>query len=139
MTRLRCPWPGPDWRGWATALAGVMVASAALAADTETTRMRRELSETIKSQYRYGDAAAPRAKPPPDPASAPAIVMPQYVVTAPRMDWRNFESAVQRGQQRDAPRKAKWGCGPLVSKDFGKVRMSVISIFYVPVFVGFSW
>lgn len=65
--------------------------------------------------------------------------MPAFTVLSSKINMRDLESEITKHQARAMAQKPKWGCGPIYQKDFGKVRFGVISIFYIPIAIGFSW
>jgi hypothetical protein len=70
------------------------------------------------------------------PPVDPDVVVLEPLTVTERFDAKRFELAMQRA--RVPATRRRWGTG-LVTRDFGKVRVGVCSILYVPVMIGLSW
>jgi hypothetical protein len=51
---------------------------------------------------------------------------------------RGLGDAILKARQTEPKNHSRFGTG-IHEKDFGKVRASAVTLFYVPVFVGLSW
>ncbi len=65
------------------------------------------------------------------------VLMPKVEVTSRRFD-RDLPAAIANWRPTGPQNHTKFGTG-IRQKDFGKVRASVMTIFYIPVGVGLSW
>ena len=104
--------------------------------------MRHETTRVLQSEFRF-DRTLPRPTEANDPTEVAggreAIAMPAFTVLSSKINMRNLESEITKHQARARAQKPKWGCGPIYQKDFGKIRFGVVSIFYIPIAIGFSW
>jgi hypothetical protein len=122
-------------------LSAALLAGPALA-DDDPPNLRRDLTRALRAEFRYAPAPAdqPQAHVPAEiPAASAVIAMPRFTVLSSRINMRELERDIVRNQARAAAQAPKWGCGPLYQKDLGKVRLTVVSLFYIPFAVGFSW
>jgi hypothetical protein len=122
--------------------AAAMVAGPARAGEGDPPKVRHEMAQVLRSEFKYAPAS-------PQPAEADAskevaterdvVAMPKLTVLSSRINMRDLERDILKHQAQAEVQKPKWGCGRIYQKDFGKLRFGVISIFYVPVAIGFSW
>ena len=119
------------------------IASAAAAADQpdHPPKLNAEISQTLQTEFKYApplpDATVLPA--PPTAVEEPVIAMPKFTVLSSRINMRELERQIDRNRAQAVAAKPKWGCGPVIQKDWRKVRLTVVSIFYVPVYFGLSW
>jgi hypothetical protein len=123
--------------------AAAIVSGPARAGEGDPPKVRPEMVQIFQSEFRYAPAL-PRqleANPPPREGSptGDTIALPRLTVLASRINMRDLGRDILQHQAQAEAQKPKWGCGPTFQKDFGKVRFGVISIFYIPVAIGFSW
>jgi hypothetical protein len=84
------------------------------------------------------DATQERAPEEPAEFRDPNVVQMETVqVTTSALD-RDLAADVKKTKGLRGESHRKLGTG-VVEKDFGKVRMSAVTILYVPILVGFSW
>jgi hypothetical protein len=122
--------------------AAALIAGQAPAGEGDPPKVRQEMAQVLQSEFKY--APAPPIHP---EADAPrgvstegnVVAMPKLTVLSSRVNMRNLEKDILKHQAQAEVQKPKWGCGPIYQKDFGKLRFGVISIFYVPIAIGFSW
>jgi hypothetical protein len=122
--------------------AAALVAGLVRAGDGDPLKVRHEATQILQSEFRF-DPALPRPAKAPPPREVvgerEVIAMPTFTVLSSKINMRNLESDISKHQARAKAQKPKWGCGPIYQKDFGKIRFGVVSIFYIPVAIGFSW
>jgi hypothetical protein len=119
-----------------------IMAGPSLAADDDPPKVRHEMAQVLQSEFKYAPALPklPAADATREVVTEGDVVaMPKLTVFSSKINMRDLERDIVRNQARAVVQKPKWGCGPIYQKDFGKVRFGVISIFYVPVAIGFSW
>src|SRR4051812_45566787 len=107
-----------------------------------SSRVRRALLE----RFPYDPAARPKAakeispilvRAQPAPGDAEVVVMSQIEVTE-RVRERDLTAAIASWRDPGPRNDSRFGTG-VHQKDLGKVRASVVTILYVPVFFGLSW
>jgi hypothetical protein len=115
--------------------------------ENDETKMRAIIRNAIRESFRYEPGAYVRAKPPEH--SSPALLAPQsdldpavvvmskFEVTARPYD-HGLAAAIRSYQDPRPVNNRKFGTGTY-QKDFGKVRMTTQTIFYIPFFFGLSW
>lgn len=69
----------------------------------------------------------------------PDVVVLQPIIVTDRFDSKRLEAAMEREYARRQAGKLHWGTGQLYGRDFGKVRLGVFSVLFVPVGIGLSW
>jgi len=129
------------WEVQLALVAAALVASPAFA-DDDPTNLRRDMARALREEFRYAPAppAAPATVVPAGiPGGGDLIAMPKFTVLSSRINMRELERDIARNRGRAVAQKPKWGCGPIYQKDLGKVRLTVVSAFYIPFLVGFSW
>jgi hypothetical protein len=122
--------------------AAAMMAGLAFAGEDDPPKVRHDLAQVLQSEFKYDPAPTmhPEADTPKEVSTEGNVVaMPKLTVLSSRINMRDLEKDILKHQAQAAVQKPKWGCGPIYQKDFGKLRFGVISIFYVPVAIGFSW
>jgi hypothetical protein len=123
--------------------------SAATAANPQTSEATAPsfVRQAIRESFRYDPGTYVRPTTPehlspalraPQAASDPAVVlMPKFEVRSRPIDY-GLPEAIARYKDPRPQINRKFGTG-IYQKDFGKVRMTTSTIFYIPFFVGFSW
>ncbi len=122
--------------------AAAMVAGPARAGEGDPPKMNHEMAQVLQSEFKYTPAPPehPEANAPMEGSTkGDVIAMPKLTVLSSRINMRDLERDIRKHQAQAEVQKPKWGCGPIYQRDFGKLRFGVISIFYVPVAIGFSW
>ena len=122
--------------------AAALVAGSARADERDPPKVRQEMTQVLRSEFKFSpglpkpaDAdASPEA-----PNGRDVIAMPKLTVLSSRINMRDLEREIRKHQAQAVAQEPKWGCGQIYQKDFGKIRFGVISIFYIPVAIGFSW
>jgi hypothetical protein len=74
---------------------------------------------------------------PPVESGPATMVLPKFEVRSSRLP-RGLEEAVAKSQPDGLHNDIKLGTGVHV-KDFGKVRVAVATVLYIPIYIGFSW
>jgi hypothetical protein len=70
-------------------------------------------------------------------AGPDVLLMPKFEVFADEVD-RGLHQAILNYRDPRPINNTRFGTG-LRQKDFGKVRAGMVTIFYIPVMIGFSW
>ena len=120
----------------------IMAAGLARADKSDPPKVSREMAQVLQSEFKYAPVPPknPEANAPLEvPTRGDVIAMPKFTVLSSRINMRNLERDILKHQAQAEVQKPKWGCGPIYQKDFGKLRFGIISIFYIPVAIGFSW
>lgn len=123
-------------------LSALFVAGAVLGDDSPTpkgTRMRHQaLAGFSFDEQAKPEATQELAREEPTEFRDPNVVPMEAVqITTSALD-RDLAADVKKTRSPHAESHRKLGTG-VVEKDFGKVRMAAVTIFYVPILVGFSW
>jgi hypothetical protein len=116
--------------------------------DAERTRLRGRMRQMLLREYRYtpetSDASiATTHKPAQDtilrPSDESDAVILERITVVDTYDFRELEKAVNSPHPPKGPQNTrKFGTG-IRQRDFGKVRLSTVSVFYIPIFIGASW
>jgi hypothetical protein len=65
------------------------------------------------------------------------VYLPKFEVEDPPLP-RGLAEAIAKSRFTGPQNKSRLGTG-IREKDFGKVRASVVTVFYIPIFAGLSW
>jgi hypothetical protein len=103
-----------------------------------------EIRQAVLADFRYLpvvpekglDLTVPSLAPPLE-SEAGLMVLPKFEVRSSRLP-RGLDEAVVKSQPDGLHNDIKLGTGVHV-RDFGKVRMAVATVLYIPVYIGFSW
>jgi hypothetical protein len=128
-----------------------MLVEPAWGADEEPTERRSSwrdaiVLEVIERYQREHVAAEPAVataetsifeNPDSQPADPEVVVLEPVIVLADP-DLKRLEEVLKKNYGRSSPGKPRWGTGVRM-RDFGRVRVVVGSILYVPVVIGISW
>jgi hypothetical protein len=105
---------------------------------------RTEIQQAILNSFQYRLVAKTNDQEQPTPDVAPAvgidsdiIVLPKYEVRSRPLP-RGLTEAIARSRSLGPQNQSKFGTG-IHEKDFGKIRVSAITVLYIPVLVGLSW
>jgi hypothetical protein len=105
---------------------------------------RIEIRQAVLESFRYSPVASPsnQEQPASDPtprveSDSETIVLPKYDVRSRPLP-RGLNEAVAKSRPMGPQNHTKFGTG-IQEKDFGKVRLSAITVLYIPIGVGLSW
>lgn len=103
-------------------------------------RMRQQ----IRDSFHCRPEAQPKSQDTDEPVQASQSRVDAEIVILPKMDVtthsvdRKLAEAIAKGRSSRPVNTTRFGTG-VRTKDFGKVRAGVVTLFYVPVAFGFSW
>lgn len=103
-----------------------------------------EIRQAILADFQYLPAMQAKSLDQPLPDLAPPVESDPEIVALPRFEVRSsrlprgLEEAVEKSRPDGLHDDVKLGTGVHV-RDFGKVRMAVATVLYIPIYIGFSW
>lgn len=110
----------------------------------ENTAARTSLQRALRESFHYDPGARPKSidqsseeqkqESEPDPD---LLYLPKLEVKGPRVD-RGFAEAIATARPTGPQNISKWGTG-IHQKDFGKLRLSVVTVLFIPINAGISW
>jgi hypothetical protein len=131
---------------WLMGSALVALATFAVAEDEVATasreKARESMKETMLREYRYApetvtDRESTVVRYASDYRTDPIVLDTMSVVE--RSNHRQLSAAINSPRPpKDPQNVSKFGTG-IHQRDFGKVRVSAVTLFFIPVFVGASW
>jgi hypothetical protein len=108
------------------------------------TRPHPEIRQAILANFQYHPVVQAKSLDQPLPDLAPPVETDSEIMALPRFEVRSsrlprgLEEAVAKSHPDGLHNDIKLGTGVYV-RDFGKVRMAVATVLYIPICIGFSW
>lgn len=116
-----------------------------LSGEDSAPRVHAESRRAVLEDFKFDDAPKPpdseepieEKSPSADEVPPDTVVMERFEIKERKIEW-DLAADIKKTRPLGPQSKSKWGTG-VHQKDFGKTRVSVVTILYVPIQINASW